>query len=80
MRDGKPQDATVTIGDRDKVFADMGQQQSNAAPGQCAAQPGEAKLGIVVHDVSPQTAAKLHTPGRGHPVGALRLVCRPAGA
>jgi serine protease Do len=62
MRDGKQQDATVTIGDRDKVFADIGQQQSNAAP-DSSGQPGEAKLGIVVHDVSPQTAAKLHNQG-----------------
>jgi len=62
MRDGKQQDATVTIGDRDKVFADIGQQQPNAAP-DSAAQPGEAKLGIVVRDVSPQTATKLHTQG-----------------
>ena len=62
MRDGKQQDATVTIGDRDKVFADIGQQQSNAAP-ENSSQPSEAKLGIVVHDVSPQTAAKLHNQG-----------------
>ena len=55
-------DTTVTIGDRDKVFADIGQQQPNAAP-DSAAQPGEAKLGVVVRDVSPQTAAKLHTQG-----------------
>ena len=62
MRDGKPQDATVTIGDRDKVFADLGPQQSNAAPDNTV-QPGEAKLGIVVHEVSPQTAQKLHNQG-----------------
>ena len=62
LRDGKPQDATVTIGDRDKVFADLGQQQSNAAPDN-SGQPGEAKLGIVVHDASPQTAQRLHQQG-----------------
>jgi serine protease Do len=62
VRDGKPEDATVTIGDRDKVFADLGPQQSNAAP-DSTVQPGEAKLGIVVHDVSPQTATKLHNQG-----------------
>ena len=62
MRDGKPQDATVTIGDRDKVFADIGPQQSNATPDNTV-QPGEAKLGIVVHEVSPQTATKLHNQG-----------------
>jgi len=52
----------VTIGDRDKVFADVGQQQSNAAPDN-SGQPGEAKLGIVVHDASPQIAAKIHQSG-----------------
>ena len=62
LRDGKPQDATVTIGDRDKVFADLGQQQSNAAP-DSSGQPGEAKLGIVVHDASPQITAKIHQQG-----------------
>ncbi len=61
MRDGKPSDATVTIGDRDKVFADMGQQQSQNQP-DTHGEPGD-KLGIVVHDASAQTAAKLHTPG-----------------
>ena len=62
IRDGKPSDATVTIGDRDKVFADLGQQQANAAP-DTHGDAGESKLGIVVHEVSPQTAAKLHNQG-----------------
>jgi serine protease Do len=62
MRDGKPEDATVTIGDRDKVFADLGQAAGQPAPDN-PVQPGEAKLGIVVHDVSPQTATKLHNQG-----------------
>jgi serine protease Do len=62
MRDGKPQDATVTIGDRDKVFADLGQAAGQPAPDN-PVQPGEAKLGIVVHEVSPQTATKLHNQG-----------------
>jgi len=62
LRDGKPQDATVTIGDRDKVFSDQGQQQSNAAPDN-GGQPGEAKLGIVVHDAPPQVTGKIHQQG-----------------
>jgi serine protease Do len=62
MRDGKPEDATVTIGDRDKVFADLGPQAGQPAPDNTV-QPGEAKLGIVVHEVSPQTAQKLHNQG-----------------
>jgi len=62
LRDGKPQDATVTIGDRDKVFADMNNPQPN--PDQ--EQPGDAgqeKLGISVREISPQTAGKLHVSG-----------------
>jgi serine protease Do len=62
VRDGKPSDATVTIGDRDKVFADLGSQQANSAP-DSQGDAGEAKLGMVVHDVSPATAAKLHNQG-----------------
>jgi serine protease Do len=62
QRDGKPADARVTIGDRDKVFADLGNQQSQANPGE-KGEAGEAKLGIVVREVSPATAAKLHTSG-----------------
>jgi serine protease Do len=44
------------------VFADLGQQQSNATPDNHG-EPGETKLGIVVHDASPQTTAKLHQQG-----------------
>ncbi len=62
LRDGKPQDATVTIGDRDKVFADLGQQAGQPAPDN-SGQPGEAKLGIVVHDAPPQITAKIHQQG-----------------
>jgi serine protease Do len=61
MRDGKPADTTVTIGDRDKVFADLGQQQSQNQP-DMHAEPGD-KLGIQVRDASPQTTQKLHTSG-----------------
>jgi serine protease Do len=62
IRDGKPQDTTVTIGDRDKVFADLGnpQQESNPENG---GDIGETKLGIVVHEVPPAVAAKIHSPG-----------------
>jgi serine protease Do len=62
LREGKQAEATVTIGDRDKVFADLDNEQaeSNADEKGDAA---EAKLGIVVREVSPATAAKLHTSG-----------------
>ena len=62
IRDGKQGDTTVTIGDRDKVFADLGNPQ--AAPDQeQKGDAGEEKLGIAVREVSPQTAGKLHTQG-----------------
>ena len=62
MRDGKQGDTTITIGDRDKVFADLGTEQAEASPDD-KGDAGEAKLGIVVRDASPSTTAKLHTPG-----------------
>jgi serine protease Do len=61
IRDGKPQDATVTVGDRDKVFADLGNQQPQVNP-DTSTEAGE-KLGLVVRQVTDQTAAKLHTSG-----------------
>jgi serine protease Do len=62
LRDGKQADATVTIGDRDKVFANLGEPPEENSPDE-KAEPGETKLGIVVRDVSPTTAAKIHTQG-----------------
>ena len=62
LREGKQTDATVTIGDRDKVFAEIGTQQSNAAPDD-KGDAGEAKLGLVVRPVSEATATKLHVSG-----------------
>jgi serine protease Do len=62
LRDGKQGDTTVTIGDRDRVFADQGIQQAEANPDD-KGEASEAKLGMVVREVSPSTAAKIHTPG-----------------
>jgi serine protease Do len=62
LRDGKQADTTCTIGDRDKVFADIGNQQNDANPEE-KGDAGETKLGMVVREVSPSTAAKLHSPG-----------------
>jgi serine protease Do len=62
LRDGKQADATVTIGDRDKVFVDLGEQQAEANPSE-KGDPGETKLGIMVRDASPAITSKLHTPG-----------------
>jgi serine protease Do len=62
IREGKPADATVTIGDRDKVFIEQAQAPDNAAPDE-GANPGESKLGVVVRDASPDTVTKIHHPG-----------------
>ncbi len=62
IRDGKPQDTTVTIGDRDKVFAEMTGQQPPAAPDD-QGDAGETTLGIVVREASPATQAKIHGSG-----------------
>ena len=62
IRDGKPQDATVTIGDRDQVFADLGNPQRSDQPEE-GGNAGESKLGIMVRDVSPEMANKIKHPG-----------------
>ena len=62
LRDGKQDDTTVTIGDRDKVFASLGGQQQNSAPEE-QGDEGEAKLGIVVREAPQAMVARIHTPG-----------------
>jgi serine protease Do len=62
VRDGKPTDATVTVGDRDKVFAELNNPQSSAAPDE-EADAGESKLGIVVREAPPAVSGRLHAQG-----------------
>jgi serine protease Do len=62
MRDGKPADVTVTVGDRDKVFANLTGPQNPSGPEE-QGDAGETKLGIVVHEASQATVAKLHSQG-----------------
>ena len=62
VRDGKPQDTTVTIGDRDKVFADLNNPQPESSDDNGGG-AGEAKLGVVVQEVPPATASRIHTSG-----------------
>jgi serine protease Do len=62
VREGKPMDTTVTIGDRDKVFAEMTNSQPETAQ-EGEGDAGEAKLGVVVRDAPPALTAKLHTSG-----------------
>jgi serine protease Do len=61
-RDGKQMDATVTIGDLDKVFADAANQTADSGP-DSQGDAGETKLGLVVRQESDSTLAKLHMPG-----------------
>jgi serine protease Do len=63
MRDGKQSDTTVTIGDRDKVFADLGNPQTVENPESSGDDAGETKLGLIVRDISPSVASKIHTSG-----------------
>jgi serine protease Do len=63
LRNGAQEEATVIIGNRDKVFANIGGQQAETSPGDEKGNAGETKLGIVVRDASAATIAKLHTPG-----------------
>ncbi|MGH9590366.1 MAG: trypsin-like peptidase domain-containing protein [Terracidiphilus sp.] len=62
LRSGKTAQATVAIGDRDKVFANILGEQSQANP-QSQPGAGEAKLGLAVRAISPATAAKIHAQG-----------------
>jgi serine protease Do len=62
VRDGKPMDTTVTIGDRDKVFAEMTNPQPETAQ-EGESDAGEAKLGLVVRDAPPAITSKIHASG-----------------
>ena len=62
LRNSMPESTTVTIGDRDKVFAAI-----NSAPAtpetRPQSQPGESLLGIVVHQAGANITSKIHMPG-----------------
>ena len=62
VRDGKQEDTTVTIGDRDKVFADVNNPQPESNP-ESGGGAGETKLGLVVHEITSQMAARIHSSG-----------------
>jgi serine protease Do len=62
QRDGKQGDLTVTIGDREKVFAEQATNQNESAPG-TEGDVAESKLGLVVREVTPAIASKLHASG-----------------
>ena len=62
LRDGKQADATVAIGDRDKVFAESDAQLAENNSDE-KGDAGETKLGVVVREIPPSIAAKVHSPG-----------------
>jgi serine protease Do len=62
MRDGKAAETTVTIGDRDKVFAETASKQDSNAP-ENGTEASESKLGIVVRDMPSSIAPKIQTSG-----------------
>jgi serine protease Do len=62
VREGKPMDTTVTIGDRDKVFAELNNPQPETSQ-EGESDAGEAKLGVVVRDAPPAVTAKIHASG-----------------
>ncbi len=62
LRNGKQEDTTVTIGNRDQVFANLNGPETEAVPGSTT-DAGETKLGVVVSTASAEMVAKLHTPG-----------------
>jgi serine protease Do len=62
IRDGKSDDTTVSIGDRDKVFAELNNPQQESNP-ESSGGAGETKLGVVVHDVTSAMAGKIHASG-----------------
>jgi serine protease Do len=62
LRDGRPLDTAVTIGDRDKIFAETGNAQPSLNPGH-GGSVSETKLGLTVQDLPATMVAKLHTSG-----------------
>jgi serine protease Do len=62
IRDGKPEDTTVAIGDRDKVFAELNNPQPESNP-ESGGGVGETKLGLVVREITSQMAARIHGSG-----------------
>jgi serine protease Do len=62
MRNGKQDDTTVTIGDRDQVFASLNNPGVETSPDD-KGDAGEARLGVVVRDPPPAIVDKLRKPG-----------------
>ncbi len=64
LRNGQQSQTTVTIEDRDKIFAELNNPQPPTTPPSASkVGPGETKLGVVVQAEPPSIAAKLHRQG-----------------
>jgi serine protease Do len=63
IRNGKPQEATVTVADRAKLFAArLGEEQENDDE----STPKQSKFGVTVRKVTPEMADRLDMPtGKG---------------
>jgi len=70
LRNGQRQQATVTLADRARLFAErLGDEDDTPE----ATQPAEAKLGLSVRALTPELAARLETPaGKGVLVTEVR--------
>jgi serine protease Do len=62
LREGKQADTTISIGDRDQVFAENETAQADTSPEE-KSDAGETKLGLVVRDATAATNTKLHIAG-----------------
>ena len=64
LRSGKQESASVTVGDRAKTYADLGNApDDDNDPAQADNDAGQAKLGITVTAVPPQVASKIGQKG-----------------
>ena len=59
VRSGKPETASVTVADREKLFPESPEQAENANE---QGAPAESKLGVTVRGVTPEMADRLSIP------------------
>ena len=63
LREGKQSTANVTIGDRARLYADLGGNDREESPSPQESDAGQTKLGITVATVPPQVASKMGIKG-----------------
>ena len=68
VRDGKQEDTTVTIGDRDKVFADLNNPQPESDPEERRRRRRD-QAGVVVHEITSADGRQDSHLRRGHRFG-----------